>query len=96
MLRCIKVFRVTNGASKLEWFKWVRVVERGKLSYQIRSFGLEPKVEEEVTGVESSTCVHQPAKGRVSSMVTAQIKGQMGKAIVNGDGHGRGYRMERR
>ena len=47
----VEVRRVANGATELNGFKRVRIIERKEFDDEVRAFGHEPEMERQVAGV---------------------------------------------
>jgi hypothetical protein len=44
-------------------------------------------VKSEVAGIEGTTSVHEATQSRVKMRASTKVKSDVGKAIVDGDGH---------
>ena len=89
MVGSVKTRGVANGAAEFDRFKRIRIIERDELGDKIGVFRLDPEMKEKVAGVESAAGVHEPNKRRVEGGAGAEIEFDMGKAVVDGDWHGR-------
>ena len=85
----IEISWVADGATELNRFKRVGVVEGDEIGDKIRALGLQPKMEKEMAGVEGAASVHETNRGRVKGGTGSQAKFDVREPIVDSNGHRR-------
>ena len=63
--------RVTDGATKLDWFERTSMIRGNEFSDEIRALRLQPRMEKETSSIEGATGIHKTNKGGVQSHVRA-------------------------
>ena len=58
----VEISRITNGPTKFNWFKGIRIVELDEFGNQVGLFRLKPKMEKEAAGLQGAGCVHETTK----------------------------------
>jgi hypothetical protein len=85
----MKIVWITYSTTELDGFQQVGVIKGNEFSDKVGPLGFKPKMEKEITDIQSATGIHEANEGRVHRGISAKIKRNMRKTVVNDNGHGR-------
>ena len=57
----VEIGGTTNGTTKFDGSKWIGIIKHDELSDKAWLLRLEPKMEQQAAGVQSTACVHDKA-----------------------------------